>query len=176
MFVITPQDPETYRRQTRRSTLIIALVFIALAMLFSSVAVALFGQPGGDNLVWNAAGVFTGLLISAALLRSVFWSKPWMAAAVYGWRLKRSLMRVTNVMHQVTAGVAAGDPAALKLLRFYHLGLLQMHQLDANSSAHGQMLGEVERHLALLAEQGIDPQQERLEASWLEAVKRHKTP
>ena len=101
MFVITPQDPETYRRQTRRSTLIIALVFIALAMLFSSAAVALFGQPGGDNLLWNAAGVFTGLLISAALLRSVFWSKPWMAAAVYGWRLKRSLMRVTNVMHQV---------------------------------------------------------------------------
>lgn len=176
MFVITPQDPETYRRQTRRSTLIIALVFIALAMLFSSAAVALFGQSGGDNLVWNAAGVFTGLLISAALLRGVFWTKPWMAAAVYGWRLKRSLMRVTNVMHQVTAGVAAGDPAALKLLRFYHLGLIQMHQLDANSSAHGQMLGEVERHLALLAEQGIDPQQERLEAQWLEAVKRHKTP
>jgi len=47
MFVITPQDPETYRRQTRRSTLIIAQVFIALAMLFSSAAVALFGQPGG---------------------------------------------------------------------------------------------------------------------------------
>ncbi|WP_123473979.1 DUF3087 family protein, partial [Pseudomonas protegens] len=98
---------------------------------------------------------FTGLLISASLLRSVFWSKPWMAAAVYGWLLKRSLMRVTNVMHQVTAGVAAGDSAALKLLRFYHLGLIQMHQLDANSSAHGQMHVEVKRHLALLAEHGI---------------------
>ncbi len=49
MFVITPQDPETYRRQTRRSTLIIAQVFIALAMLFSSAAVALFGQPGGRS-------------------------------------------------------------------------------------------------------------------------------
>ncbi|MGC5702121.1 DUF3087 domain-containing protein [Pseudomonas sp. NFXW11] len=174
MFVITPQDPETYRRQTRRSTLIIALVFIALAMLFSSASVALFGQPGGDNLVWNAGGVFCGLLISAALVRQVFWKQPWMAAAVYGWRLKRSLMRVTNVMHQVTAGVAAGDPAALKLLRFYHLGLAQMHQLDANSSAHGQMLGEVERHLALLAEKGIDPQQERLDAQWLAAVKAHQ--
>ncbi|MDC7814771.1 MULTISPECIES: DUF3087 domain-containing protein [Pseudomonas] len=174
MFVITPQDPELYRRQTRRSTLIIALVFIALAMLFSSAAVAVFGQPGGDNLVWNAGGVFTGLVISAVLLRTVFWTQPWMASAVYGWRLKRSLMRVTNVMHHVTAGVAASDPAALKLLRFYHLGLTQMHQLDANSSAHGQMLGEVERHLALLAEQGIDPQQERLEAQWLEAVKVHQ--
>ncbi|WP_025126363.1 DUF3087 family protein [Pseudomonas sp. PH1b] len=174
MFVITPQDPETYRRQTRRSTLVIALVFMVLAMLLSSAAVALFGQPGGDNLLWNAAGVFSALLISAALLRTVFWTQPWMASAVYGWRLKRSLMRVTNVMHQVTAGVAAGDPAALKLLRFYHLGLIQMHQLDANSSAQGQMLGEVERHLALLAEQGIDPQQERLDARWLEAVKAHQ--
>ncbi|WP_085600099.1 MULTISPECIES: DUF3087 family protein [unclassified Pseudomonas] len=174
MFVITPQDPELYRRQTRRSTLIIALVFIALAMLFSSAAVALFGQGSGDNLVWNATGVGVGLLVCAALVRTVFWQQPWMAAAVYGWRLKRSLMRVTNVMHQVTAGVAARDPAALKLLRFYHLGLGQMHQLDANSSAHGQMLGEVERHLALLAEQGIDPQQERLQAQWLEAVKAHQ--
>ncbi|UMZ10033.1 DUF3087 domain-containing protein [Pseudomonas sp. MPFS] len=174
MFVITPQDPELYRRQTRRSTLIVALVFMALAMLFSSAAVALFGQGGGDNLVWNATGVGVGLLVCIALVRSVFWSQPWMAAAVYGWRLKRSLMRVTNVMHQVTAGVAARDPAALKLLRFYHLGLGQMHQLDANSSAHGQMLGEVERHLALLAEQGIDPQQERLQAQWLEAVKAYQ--
>jgi len=76
MFVITPQDPELYRRQTRRSTLIIALVFIALAMLFSSAAVALFGQGGGDNLVWNATGVGVGLLVCAALVRTVFWHQP----------------------------------------------------------------------------------------------------
>lgn len=174
MFEIKPVDPQTYRQQTRRSTLIVAVIFIALAMLLSSLAVMLFGEPGGDNFRFNIGGVAAGVVLTIALVRGPLWSQAWLAPAIYGWQLKRSLMRVTNVMHQVTAGVAAGDPAALKLLRFYHLGLTQMHQLDANSSAHGQMLGEVERHLALLAEQGIDPQQERLEAQWLDAVKVHQ--
>ena len=39
MFQIQPQDSETYRRHTRRSTIIIALVFIALAMVLSTAAV-----------------------------------------------------------------------------------------------------------------------------------------
>ena len=38
-------------------------------------------------------------------------------------------------MHQVTAAVQNDDPTAMKVLRFYHLGLLQMHELDGNSSA-----------------------------------------
>ena len=74
-----------------------------------------------------------------------------MAPAVYGWRLKRSLMSVTNIMHQVTAAVDKGDPVAMKVLRFYHLGLTQMHELDGNSSDHAQLHREVEAHKAALA-------------------------
>lgn len=48
MFEIKPQNPETYRQQTRRSTLIIALVFMSLAMVVSSAAVMLFGVQGGE--------------------------------------------------------------------------------------------------------------------------------
>jgi len=172
MFEIKPFDPETYRQQTRRSTLIIALVFVSLAMVLSSLAVLVFGEPGGDNFRYNVAGVAAGLVVSIVLMRTRFWSQPWMAAAVYGWQLKRSLMRVTNVMHHVTAGVQAGDPAAMKLLRFYHQGVTQMHQLDANSSALSQMVREIDQHTAAMQAQGLEVDQPRLNPDWVEAVKK----
>ncbi|MFT5781208.1 MAG: hypothetical protein ACI9EB_000569 [Pseudomonas sp.] len=172
MFEIKPQDPETYRSQTRRSTLIIAVMFAALAMLLSTAAVMWFGEPGGDNFRLNVAGVVAGLLVSIALLRLKLSPQPWMAAAIYGWQLKRSLMRVTNIMHHVTAGVAAGDPAAMDLLRFYHLGLTQMHQLDANSSALSQEMRDIDQHKARMTAQGMDTEIYRLDPAWLTAVKK----
>jgi hypothetical protein len=171
MFEIQPQNAQTYRQQTRRSTVIIALMFLALAMVLSTAAVALFGEPGGDNLRYNVGGVFVAVLLMVALMRGKFWNQPWMAAAVYGWQLKRSLMSVTNIMHQVTAAVATGDPVAMKLLRFYHLGLHQMHELDANSSDHSQLIREMDQHKSRMEELGIDTDQTRLDPAWLEAVK-----
>ncbi|MEB0048492.1 MULTISPECIES: DUF3087 domain-containing protein [unclassified Pseudomonas] len=171
MFEIQPMNAETYRRQTRRSTVIIALTFLALAMVLSTAAVALFGEPGGDNLRYNVGGVFVAVLLMVALMRGTFWNQAWMAPAVYGWQLKRSLMSITNVMHQVTAAVEAGDPAAMKVLRFYHLGLTQMHQLDGNSSDHGQLNREIEQHQARMQTLGIETEQTHLNPAWLEAVK-----
>ncbi|WP_434624498.1 DUF3087 domain-containing protein [Pseudomonas sp. Z1-29] len=171
MFEIKPWDAVTYRQQTRRSTLILALVFLALAMLLSSLAVMLFGTPGGDNFRFNVGGVFAAVLLMAALIRGYFWQQPWMAAAVYGWQLKRSLMSVTNVMHQVKAGVQAQDPAAMKLLRFYHLGLAQMHLLDANSSDQASLNREADEHLQNMQARGLDPEQSRLDPAWIDTVK-----
>src|SRR5471032_1119903 len=171
MFEIQPMNAQTYRRQTRRSTVIIALMFLALAMVLSTAAVALFGEPGGDNLRFNIGGVFAALLLMAALMRGKFWTQEWMAPAVYGWQLKRSLMSVTNVMHQVTAAVEAGDPTAMKVLRFYHLGLTQMHALDANSSAQAQLVGEIDAHQAKMQALGIDTEQTRLDPAWLDSLK-----
>lgn len=170
-FEIKTQNPETYRRQTRRSTLIIALIFAVLAVGLSVVAVKLFGEPGGDNFYLNLGGVIVGLVITVALVRFIFWSQPWMAPAVYGWQLKRSLMRVTNVMHQVTAGVSVNDPNAMKLLRFYHLGLTQMHQLDGNSSALSQAVREMDQHKARMEGLALDVELYRLDPAWLKAVK-----
>lgn len=172
MFEIKPISPEAYRQQTRRSTLYIALTFAALALLISGLAVMAWGEPGGDNFRLNLAGVLVALLVTVGLARYLFWSQPWMAAAVYGWQLKRSLMRVTNVMHHVTAGVMAGNVDAMKLLRFYHLGITQMYQLDANSSALSQMVHEIDLHKARLEALGIDTEQTRLDNAWLESVKR----
>ena len=171
MFELKSMSPEAYRQQTRRSTLYIALLFALLALVISGLAVMLAGVPGGDNFRLNLAGVIVALIVTVGLVRYVFWSQPWMAAAVYGWQLKRSLMRVTNVMHHVTAGVMAGDVSALKLLRFYHLGITQMYQLDANSSALSQMVREIDMHKARLEALGIDTEQTRLDPAWIEKVK-----
>lgn len=170
MFEIKPLNPETYRRQTRRSTLTILLVFAPLAMLLSGLLVLLFGEPGGDNFRWNLGGVLAGLLLTVLLVRRVFWSQPWMAAAVYGWRLKRHLMAITNVMHHLKAAVAAGDPAAMRLLRFYHLGVTQMYQLDGNSSGLSQMVHEIDEHKARMEALGLDAEQYRLDPAWLAAL------
>jgi hypothetical protein len=171
MFEIQPMNAETYRQQTRRSTVIIALIFLALAMALSTVAVAIFGEPGGDNLRFNIGGVFAAVLLMAALMRRLFWTQEWMAPAVYSWQLKRNLMSITNVMHHVTAAVEADDPTAMKLLRFYHLGLNQMHQLDGNSSDHGQLSREMEQHRARMEALGMDTEQTRLDPAWIETVK-----
>jgi hypothetical protein len=171
MFEIQPMNAETYRQQTRRSTVILALTFLVLALALSTAAVALFGEPGGDNLRFNIGGVFAAVLVMAALMRKVFWAQAWMAPAVYSWRLKRSLMSITNVMHHVTAAVETGDPTAMKLLRFYHLGLSQMHQLDGNSSDHGQLSREMEQHKVRMEALGLDPDQTQLNPAWLEAMK-----
>ncbi|HBX57582.1 DUF3087 family protein [Pseudomonas sp. UBA2684] len=171
MFEIEACNAENYRKQTRRITLVIAAIFVVLALLLSSLAVTLFGAAGGDNFRWNLAGVLLALVLTIALVRFKLWSLPWMAPAVYGWRLKRSLMRVTNVMHHVKAGVAAGDPTAMKLLRFYHLGVTQMYQLDGNSSDLSQMLREIDQHQASMQAQGLEVSQPRLDPAWLAAVK-----
>jgi len=172
VFEIKPLNPETYRQQTRRSTLVVAVTFAVLAMGLATLAVALFGQAGGDNLKWNVAGVIAGLLLTAALVRFVYLEQPWMSCAAYGWRLKRSLMSVTNLMHHVTAGVEAGDPDAMKLLRFYHMGLTQMHQLDGNSASLSEETGEINRHRDRMEARGLDIDQPRLDDAWLGSVKR----
>jgi hypothetical protein len=171
MFEIRPMSPELYRQQTRRITLVIAGLFIVLALLLSTFCVQLFGTPGGDNFRWNLVGVLAGLALTVAVVRVQLWPRPWMAPAVYGWQLKRSLMRIGNVMHRVKAGVAANDPAAMKLMRFYHLGLTQMHQLDGNLSDLSQMTREIDRHREAMEALGLDVEQNRLDPVWLEAMK-----
>ena len=62
-------------------------------------------------------------------------------------------------------------PTALKVLRFYHLGLTQMHELDANSSAQVQLVGEIEAYRAKTQALGLDTEQTRFAPSWLVSFK-----
>jgi len=167
MFEIQHLDPQVYRQQTRKSTLIVVAAFAVLAMSLSALAVALFGSPDGGNFRWNLGGVLLGLVATIMLVRSVFWQQSWMQPAVYGWQLKRSLMSITNVMHRVEAGVQAGSPEAMKLLRFYHLGQLEMHRLDGHPQAADDLSEPMEQHRQAMVEKGLSIDQYRFDPQWL---------
>lgn len=170
MFEIKHLDPQVYRQQTRKSTLVVVVIFAVLAMALSALAVAMFGSPEGSNFRWNLGGVLLGLVATIMLVRSVFWHQNWMQPAVYGWQLKRSLMNITNVMHRVEAGVQEGSPEAMKLLRFYHLGQLEMHRLDGHSLAADDLSGQMEKHRQAMLEQGLSIDQYRLDPAWLDGL------
>lgn len=171
MFEIQPWNPEEYRAQTRKSTLVVVAIFAVLAMLCSALAVQQFGTPDGDNFRYNLGGVLMGLALTAIVTRAWLSRQPLMQAALYGWQLKRNLMGVTNIIHCVEAGVAAGDATAMQLLRFYHLGVTQMYQLDGNSEGLSHMVQEIDRHRERLLEQGFDPAQTRLYPGWIDSVR-----
>ncbi len=172
MFSLQPLDPETYRQQTRRSTLILVVLLASCCILLASLSVQVFGQPGANNFRWNLGGVIAGVLVTIAVVRLHFWQQAWMAPAVYGFQLKRNLMKITNIMHHLEAAVAKGDPSAIKLLRFYHLGITQMYRLDGNSSALSEMIKDVDQHRERMLELGMDIDQQQLDLSSLQAVVR----
>ena len=59
----------------------------------------------------------------------------------------------------------------MKLLRFYHLGLLQMHQLDGNTSALSSLTREIDQHREHMEAQGLDLDQTRFDSAWLTSLK-----
>jgi hypothetical protein len=79
-------------------------------------------------------------------------------------------------MHHVKAGVQAGNPAAMQLLRFYHLGLAQMLELDGNSSALKEAQHDSEQHKARMLELAMDTEQLQLDPEWLVTVKQFAAP
>lgn len=174
MFEIQHRDPQLYRQQTRKSTLAVVVIFAMLAMSLSALAVVLFGSPEDSNFRWNLGGVLLGVAITIVLVRLVFWRQSWMQPAVYGWQLKRSLMSVTNVMHRVEAGVQAGSPEAMKLLRFYHLGQVEMHRLDGHPQAADDLSGQMEKHRQAMLEMGLSIDQYRLDPAWLASLQQRK--
>ena len=170
MFTLQPLNPEDYRQQTRRSTLIIVALLAGCCIVLAGLSVLLFGESGANNFRWNLGGVIAGALLTIALVRLLFWQQDWMASAVYGFRLKRNLMKVTNIMHHLEAGVAAGNPTAMKLLRFYHLGIAQMYTLDAIGAALSDMVKEIDQHRERVLALGLETEQSQLDPAWLQQV------
>lgn len=170
-FTLQTVVPEDFLRQTRNASIRIIAVFALSAMALSALLVTLFGETGGNNFKWNLTGVILGVLLTSVLVGSLFRKQQWMAASLYGWRLKRSLMSITNQMHQLKAGVALQDAQSMQLLRFYHLALHHMHQLDGNSSAASELVREMDEHRQAMETLGLDPEQPRLNPEWLAHIK-----
>lgn len=135
MFTLQKLDTTLYRQNTRKSSLVLILVFAALGIGLASLLVSLWGTPGGNNFRLNLLGVFLGLITTLLLVKFIFIKQPFMQDAIYGWHLKRNLMQITNKMHTIKDLAVKNHTQALQLLHFYHLALEQMHSLEGDDTA-----------------------------------------
>lgn len=174
IFTLESRNPEQYRQDTRKSNLILMITFAMLGMTLATLSVQVFGNPEGGNFIWNLAGVIAGVLATTAVFKGYYWHQPWMESARYGWQLKRNLMSVTNILHAVKEGVEQDNPTALRVMRFYHLGLEQMYRLENNQSELSDLQAESRALLPRLEAQGIAPEQTSLNPSWIEQLKPKK--
>jgi hypothetical protein len=174
MFEIKDIDPAFYRKQTRNATLKIMAIFIVIGMITATSFVEYLGPYSSNHIVLNLLGAFVGLVITGLIVRFFFKDSAWMNEAMYGWRLKRSLMHITNVIDKVKAKANHDDEKALKILRFYHLGLTQMYQLEENSHELIEIKSEKEQLVQRLVNLGIDINQTRFDPSMVEEYKDHE--
>lgn len=174
MFNIEPIDPKVYRTKSRNATLIMMAIFIVIGFIFASLSVHYLGPYNNNHLVLNFLGAFVGLLITAFIVKSFLADKPFMHEAMYGFRLKRNLMYVTNRLRHIQESAANGDQQAMKILRFYHLGLTQMHKFDQNSSALLDIQVEKDELEKKMSELGLELNQTEFDPEWTKDYKESK--
>ncbi len=163
MFQLKEIDPAFYRKQTRNATLKVMAMFIVIGMITATTTVEYLSPYNSNMIFLNLFGAGIGLVITALIVNVFFKNKPWMAEAIYGWRLKRNLLHITNVIENIKAKAEENDEEALKILRFYHLGLTQMHKLDDNSHELINLKAEKEQLVQKLINLGIDIEQNQFD-------------
>ncbi len=166
MFKIQQIDPLFYRKQTRKATLIIMGIFIVIGFITARLTVHWFGDYSNNHIVLNFLGAFVGLLITAAIVKAYFADKAWMKETIYAWKLKRNLMYISNLMRHIQDAVDTGDIQAMKILRFYHLGTAQMHQLEDNSHALIDLKAEMRALEERMNALDIDLNQDEFDMTW----------
>lgn len=175
MFQLEQIDPDTYRQKTRKSSFILIIVFASLAMSLASLFVIVAGNSGGSNFKLNLAGVLSGLVVTLILVKFFFSKQPFMYEAAYSWKLKRNLMRITNVMHQVKELSLINQPEAVQLLNFYYLALAQMHRLEGNDPALLEIKVPAQAAAQKMLELGLNPENNQLQDEWFHALKKPTT-
>ncbi|KUJ72139.1 DUF3087 family protein [Thiomicrospira sp. WB1] len=167
MFSIQPMDPPTYRRKTRNATLIIMAMFIVIGMITATTFVEYLKPYNNNLIVLNILGALLGLVITFFIVKWFFADKPWMQEVMYAWRLKRNLMKISNAHETLQEAATNGDTQAMKILRFYHLGLTQMHKLENNYHALTDLKAEKEELEKQMQAASLDLDQARFDADQL---------
>ena len=72
MFKIEEIDPVHYRKQTRKSTMIIMGIFIVIGFIAARFTVTYFGEYSDNHMVLNFLGAFAGLLITFWIVNAFF--------------------------------------------------------------------------------------------------------
>ena len=163
MFKIEEIDPVHYRKQTRKSTMIIMGIFIVIGFITARFTVAYFGEYSDNHIVLNFLGAFAGLLITFWIVNAFFKNAIWMKEAMYAWRLKRHIMYIYNALNRLQEAADQGDVEAIKILRFYQLGTEQMYRLDNNSHELIELRSQMQELESKMKEMGIEANQTKFD-------------
>ena len=109
MFKIEEIDPVYYRKQTRKSTMIIMAIFIVIGFCLARLAVIYLGEYSDNQIILNFLGAFAGLFITFWIVNSFLKNASWMKEAMYAWRLKRHLMYIYNAMNRLQESAEQGE-------------------------------------------------------------------
>lgn len=170
MFQIKEIDPKEYRTKTRNATLRVMALFIVVGFITSYFFPRLFGENPHNLLTLQIIGALIGLALVFWITAKFFKHQPWMQEAMYGWQLKRSLMHITNAMRALQEKVEAGNAEAMKIMRFYHLGITQMYTLEQNTSGLIDLKVEKQQLEAKMREQGLDTEQTQFDLAKLKTL------
>jgi len=173
MFKIEDIDPVFYRKQTRKSTMIIMAIFVVIGFIMARLTVGWLGDQSNNHIVLNFIGAFIGLLFTFAIVNVFFKDADWMKEAMYAWRLKRHLMAVYNIMNNLKRAVEDGDKEAIKIMRFYQLGTAQMYHIDNNSTDLIELKAEMRELETQMNELGIDLNQNQFDMKLAENYRSH---
>jgi len=159
MFKIEEIDPVYYRKQTRKSAMIIMAIFIVIGFCTARLAVTYLGEYSDNQIILNFIGAFAGLLITLWIVNRFFKNASWMKEAMYAWRLKRHIMYIYNAMSLLQKATDQGDVEAIKILRFYQLATEQMYTLDNNSHGLSELSVQMEELKSKMNTMGIEVNQ-----------------
>ena len=172
MFKIEGIDPVYYRKQTRKSTMIIMAIFIVIGFCLARLAVIYLGEYSDNQIILNFIGAFAGLLITFWIVNSFFKNASWMKEAMYAWRLKRHIMYIYNAMSLLQKAVDQGDVEAIKILRFYQLGTEQMYTLDNNVHDLSELRVQMEELESKMNAIGIEVNQTEFDMKSVDAYRK----
>lgn len=156
MFTIEEIDPIEFRKKTRHSTYKIMSIFAVLGFAGAYTSISLFREYSSSPVVLNLLGALAGLILTFWIVKTFFADKPWMKEAMYSWRLKRSLAELYNVLETLKMRAKNEDEDAMKLLRYYHLAIEQMYQLENNSHGSIELLAEKKEHEEKMLALGLE--------------------
>ena len=167
MFHIEDIDPKVYRTRSRNATLVMMAIFIVIGFVLAQLSLHYLGPYNDNKIVLNLMGGVAGLIVTGFIVKAFLADKPFMKETMYAFRLKRNLMYVTNKLRPIKEAAEAGDTNAMKCLRFYHIGLTQMHKFDNNTTALIDLDAEIRLLLDKMNELELDTQQTSFDPEWV---------
>lgn len=134
-------DKPTFRKKQRNVAIVFCSVFLVLGLSIAAAFRHWGGNPEGENMLLNLAGVLIGLVITGGMF-SLVSGNPYLEEVRYGWNLKRQVLKIQNKKHVWKERAIAGDQTAATVMAFYYAGVTQLQYLENNEFGQSEMAEE----------------------------------